>query len=80
MLEPGTPVMVTWRDAYFDFDHDEEGRPDYMVRTLGFVVKVDTKFLSIAQEELPDADGWRAVTHIPISTIEGRPVLLEPGT
>ena len=78
MLEPGTPVMVTWRDAWFDFDHGDH-RHDYLVRTLGFVVKVDTKFLGIAQEELPDDDGWRAVTWIPLSCIEGKPVLLEPG-
>lgn len=76
MLEPGTAVMVTWRDAYFEVEYEEPR--DYLVRTLGFVVKVTTKFLGIAQEELPDDDGWRAVTWIPLSTIEGKPVLLEP--
>ena len=79
MLEPGTPVIVTWRDANFVLDYEEPPK-DYLVRTVGFVVKVTTKFLGIAAEELPDEDGWRAVTWIPISTIEGRPVLLEPGT
>jgi hypothetical protein len=73
-------VLVTWRDAWFDFDQaaDDEGRPDYLVRTVGFVVREGPRFVSIAQELLPDGDGFRAVTHIPWSVIEGI-VTLDPG-
>jgi hypothetical protein len=73
-------VLVTWRDAWFDFDQadDEDERPDYLVRTVGFVVREGPRFVSIAQELLPDGDGFRAVTHIPWSVIEGI-VTLDPG-
>ena len=66
-------VLVTWRDAWFDFDQasDEDERPDYLVRTVGFVVREGPRFVSIAQEVLPDGDGFRAVTHIPWSVVEG---------
>lgn len=65
-------VLVTWRDAWFDFDGDDasEGRSDYLVTTVGFVLKDGPRFLSIAQEILPDGDGFRAVTHIPRSVVE----------
>lgn len=66
-------VLVTWRDAWFDFDQalDDDERPDYLVRTVGFVVREGPRFVSIAQELLPDDDGFRAVTHIPWSVVEG---------
>jgi hypothetical protein len=67
------PILVIWRDAWFEFDHDEtEERTDYLVETVGWVVNDGPKFLSIAQERLPNGDGFRAVTHIPVSTIETR--------
>jgi len=64
-------VLVTWRDAWFDFDGGDPdgGRDDYLVRTVGFLVRRDTRFLSVAQEILPDGDGFRAVTHIPVSVV-----------
>jgi hypothetical protein len=64
-------VMVTWRDAYFDFDQQtaEEPRADYLVHTVGFLVNEGPKFISLAQEVLPDGDGFRAVTHIPRSIV-----------
>lgn len=64
-------VVVTWRDAWFDFDHAEatEPRSDYLVTTVGYVIHEDARFLSIAQEVLPDDDGFRAVTHIPVAVI-----------
>jgi hypothetical protein len=65
----GALVVATWRDAYFDFDY-EAPRDDYLVRTVGFVVENDSnKFLSLAQEELPGEDGWRAVTHVPLPLV-----------
>jgi len=65
-------VMVTWRDAYFDFDQQgaEDPRSDYLVHTVGFLLSETPKFISLAQEILPDGDGYRAVTHIPRSIVE----------
>ena len=65
-------VLVTWQDAWFDFEESDpqDCRPDYLVRTVGFLVNSGPRFLSIAQEVLPDGDGFRAVTHIPRSIIE----------
>ncbi|HEY7659575.1 MAG TPA: hypothetical protein VIC58_03155 [Actinomycetota bacterium] len=78
LLEPGSEpipyplVLVEWHDAWFDFDQPEpEGeRADYLVRTVGFLIARGPRFLSVAQEVLPDDDGFRAVTHIPIPVVE----------
>jgi hypothetical protein len=72
-LDPSFPiVLVTWHDAWFDFDQQdpEDCRSDYVVRTVGFLVGDGPMFVSVAQEVLPDGDGFRAVTHIPLSIIE----------
>jgi hypothetical protein len=60
-------VLVTWRDAWADSEqHDRsEWRSDYLVRTTGFLVRDEPDVVSIAQEILPEEDGFRAVTHIP---------------
>jgi hypothetical protein len=65
-------VLVTWHDAFFDFDQTgpDDCRADYLVRTVGFLVHEGTRFVSIAQEVLPDGEGFRAVTHIPRSIVE----------
>ena len=65
-------VLVAWHDAWFDLDQSDpdDCRPDYLVRTVGFLVNEGPRFLSIAQEVLPDGDGFRAVTHIPVSIVE----------
>jgi hypothetical protein len=73
-LSPGDLLAVTWRDAWFDFDGNSE-RDDYLVRTVGFLVKDGPKFLSLAQEVLPDGDGYRAVTHVPLVCIEHKQAL-----
>lgn len=72
-------VLVTWHDAWFDFDQTgpDDCRPDYLVRTVGFLVSDGSRFVSVAQEVLPDGDGFRAVTHIPRSIIESITMLLE---
>ena len=73
---PDTPefplALVVWRDAFFDFDRklEEETRPDYLVHTVGFVLAEGPTFVSLAQEVLPDDDGFRAVTHIPLAIVE----------
>ena len=65
-------VLVIWRDAFFDFDQSnaDDIRPDYLVHTVGFLLAEGPKFVSLAQEVLPDGDGFRAVTHIPQSIVE----------
>jgi len=65
-------VLVVWRDAFFDFDRkpDDEPRTDYLVHTVGFLLSDGPTFLSLAQEVLPDDDGYRAVTHIPLAIVE----------
>lgn len=71
--EPDFPlVLVSWHDAWFDFEaaDPDDCRTDYLVRTVGFLVNEGPRFLSIAQEVLPDGDGFRAVTHIPVSIVE----------
>ena len=71
--ELGYPlVLVTWHDAWFDFDQTspDDCRSDYLVRTVGFLVNESPRVISIAQELLPDGDGFRAVTHIPASVID----------
>jgi hypothetical protein len=74
-------VVVEWHDAWFDFDlaGPEDARPDYLVRTVGFLVADGPRFVSLAQEVLPDGDGFRAVTHIPLPIVE-RLVYLDPAT
>ena len=66
--------LVEWRDAWFDFDQPEpdEVRDDYIVQTVGWVVRESNRFLSLAQEILPDGDGFRAVTHIPKVVVVSR--------
>ena len=72
-------VLVTWHDAWFDFDQKdpEDCRPDYVVRTVGFLVNDGARFVSLAQEVLPDGDGFRAITHIPRSIIESISTLFD---
>jgi hypothetical protein len=72
-------VVVIWRDAFFDFDQAsaDDVRPDYLVHTVGFLLADGPTFVSLAQEVLPDGDGYRAVTHIPASLVH-RIVQLQP--
>jgi hypothetical protein len=65
-------VLVEWHDAWFDFDLPaaDQRRTDYLVRTVGFLVAEDPRFLSLAQEVLPEGEGFRAVTHIPVAIVE----------
>ena len=74
-------VVVEWHDAWFDFDlaGPEDTRPDYLVRTVGFLVADGPRFVSLAQEVLPDGEGFRAVTHIPLAIVE-QLVFLDPAT
>ena len=67
-VAPSHPlVLVRWQDAWFDADQQdaEDWRSDYLVQTVGFVVRQEPDLVSVAQELLPEGDGYRAVTHIP---------------
>ena len=81
-LEPELPhyplAMVEWHDAWFDLDLESPDgcRQDYLVHTVGFLVSEGPRFVSVAQEILPDGEGLRAVTHIPLPIVE-RVILLE---
>jgi hypothetical protein len=79
-LEPTPPlVLIRWRDAWFDPEQlgADDWRPDYPVQTVGFLVRNDGVVVSVAQEILPDGDGYRAVTHIPAPIITSITVLTE---
>jgi hypothetical protein len=75
-LPPGQPqyplAMIEWHDAWFDLDLEspDDRRQDYLVRTVGFLVSEGPRFVSLAQEILPDGEGFRAVTHIPLPIVE----------
>jgi hypothetical protein len=71
-------AIVEWHDAWFDLDLESPDvcRQDYLVRTIGFLVSEGPRFISLAQEILPDGEGLRAVTHIPLPIVE-RVILLE---
>jgi hypothetical protein len=73
-------VLVIWRDAFFDFDQksSDDFRSEYLVHTVGFLVGQGQTFISLAQEVLPDDEGFRAVTHIPRSVVERTIVLHAP--
>jgi hypothetical protein len=76
LLQPELPhyplAMVEWHDAWFDLDLESPDgcRQDYLVRTVGFLVSEGPRFVSLAQEVLPDGEGLRAVTHIPLPIVE----------
>jgi hypothetical protein len=65
-------VVVEWHDAWFDVDQVgvDDCRSDYPVRTVGFLLREGPEFLSLAQEILPEGEGFRAVTHIPLAIVE----------
>jgi len=74
-------VVVEWQDAWFDPDQsDDDGfRTDYLVRTMGFLIDEGPQVITVAHEVLPDGDGFRAVTHIPVPIVR-RIHRLWPGT
>lgn len=77
-LQQHAPIVVEWRDAYHDFDF-VSGDPyrDYIVKTNGFYVGHDKTWLHLVMEILPDGDGYRGLSHIPLvllQTINGERV------
>jgi hypothetical protein len=73
---PNAPplILVTWHDAWFDFDLEDADcrHSEYLVTTVGFLVAEGPRVISIAQEVLPHGEGFRAVTHIPVALIQER--------
>ena len=65
-------VEITWRDAWFDTDAPAEWREDYLVTTVGYLVR-DSHIVSVAAEQTPD--GFRAITHIPLTLVKERRIL-----
>jgi hypothetical protein len=63
-------ILVRWHDAWFDVDHEAEPREDYLVETVGYRIAADDRYLHVAAERLPDGEGWRAITHIPVVVID----------
>jgi hypothetical protein len=79
VAEPDLPlVLIEWRDAFFDYELKdiEDARDEYLVKTVGYLLREGPDFVTIAQEILADGEGFRAVTHIPVSIVQ-RTVLLE---
>lgn len=70
-------VEVTWRDAFHEFEQKDadDARGDYIVHTVGYLVRETEAWVSVAQEILPDGDGLRGVTHIPTSLVVNRDVI-----
>jgi len=65
-------VRVTWRDAHSDERIREDLsdlNEEYLVVTIGIVMAAGPKFLRIADERLPNEDGWRGVSSIPIENL-----------
>lgn len=71
-MKPGTLILVTWTDAFFELENCTEIPEGYDVTTMGYVVN-DGLFLSVAAEQTPD--GWRATTHIPRALVSNVTVL-----
>lgn len=68
---PLSLVLVRWRDAWFDFEQPSSGwREQYVVHTVGFLVRETDDVVSVAQERLPAREGYRAITHIPRGVVE----------
>ena len=65
-------ALVEWHDAWFEHDQltIEDRRSDYLVRTVGFLIDEGPSVVSVAQELLPDGEGFRAITHVPVAVIQ----------
>lgn len=69
--------IIEWRDAFHDAEQTspEDWRADYIVRTVGWILREDELFVHLAAEVLPDNDGYRGTSHIPVPMILGRHIL-----
>lgn len=69
--QPYPLVVVHWLDAWYQGDEqtEDEWPDEYPIRTVGYLVRDEPTVLSIAQEVLPECEGFRAVTHIPRAVV-----------
>jgi hypothetical protein len=51
---------------------EEEPKDEFLVQTVGWVIRETPKWVSVASELLPNDEGHRAVTHIPAVLVEKR--------
>lgn len=65
----GAIVAVVWTDAYFEVDEESDDNFDYCVTTYGVILGYHGKFLKLASEVLPNGEGFRAITHIPVANV-----------
>lgn len=67
---------MIWRDSNFAFDWDGlEDDYEYLVTTVGYLCAENERWTCLAQEVLPNGDGFRAVTPIVRDNIVSREVL-----
>jgi hypothetical protein len=65
-------VLVEWQYEWFELEIElpEYRLRDYDLLTVWFLVVEGPRFVSVAQEILPEGDGFRAVTHIPVQIVD----------
>ena len=70
--------LVRWRDANYSFNDDfaDDEDSDYIIELVGWTKEVG-RWLRVESEHLPDEDGARCVTRIPIENVVERIPLTE---
>lgn len=65
----GALVLVRWDDASFAQRDDDDD--DYIVETVGWLIRRTSRSIRIAGERLPggSSERWRGVTRIPIGMV-----------
>jgi len=66
----GDIVRVDWLDAWEDTGpiQEKDWRDTYPVTTYGILVRLG-ETVTIAAEALPEGDGYRGVTHVPVGVV-----------
>lgn len=59
-------VEVVWRDANFSFEGFDSDDDEYLVHTVGYMIRLDARWCYIAAECLQEENSFRAVTRIPV--------------
>lgn len=65
--------LVRWRDAHFSLEdmEQEDDDTDYIVELVGWA-EVRGRWLRVESEHLPNEDGARCVTRIPMENVVER--------
>lgn len=76
-------VKITWKDAWYDADYVDESdfADEFVIETVGFLVRRGEHAISIATERQPEEGKarWRGVTHIPWPMVVSVEELGTPG-